>query len=131
MSVALVCIALLGVLIFGLGFMVSQRRAATKRVIGYDPDPTDALHKWVRAHGNAAEYAPMLALLFYLVARGDSPTWALWVIAIITLCRYLHALGMLLGKDLSQPHPLRFVGALGTYVGGLALSLQLALGAIG
>ncbi len=47
--------------------------------------------------------------------------WVLWVGGIATASRYLHAAGMLMGPSLDQVQPLRFVGALGTYLGGLAL----------
>jgi hypothetical protein len=39
------------------------------------------------------------------------------------LVRYLHALGMILSPTLAKGHPLRFAGALGTYVVGLVLCL--------
>ena len=92
MTVALVCIGLLGILIFGLGLSVSLTRGRTDRAAGFADDPTDRLYKMVRAHGNTTEYAPFLAILIFIV-----------------------------GESLAKPHPLRFVGALGTYVFGLAL----------
>ena len=68
MSIPTMCIALLGLLLFGLGIAVSLARDSSKRIIGYSDDPTDRLHKLCRAHGNAAEWIPMIALLMYLVA---------------------------------------------------------------
>jgi len=46
-----------------------------------------------------------------------------WTFVAATLFRYLHAAGMLVCPSLDQPHPLRFVGALGTYVTGLVLAV--------
>ena len=130
-SISWLCIALLGVLVIGLGFAVSMRRVAAKRAIGYDASPTDALHKAVRAHGNTVEYAPMLALLFYLLADGSGgKLWVVWVIALVTLSRFLVAYALLFGKDLSKPHPLRLLGSLGTWLGGLALCVEVALEAL-
>ncbi len=40
---------------------------------------------------------------------------------VATACRYLLAAGVILSPTLDKPHPLRFVGALGTYVAGFAL----------
>ena len=121
MNAALTCIALLGLLVFGLGLAVSMTRGSTNTIHGYNPDPTDRLHKLVRAHSNAAEYAPMLGLLILLIAiRGPSP-WMVWTFAVATICRYAHAAGMVFFPTLAKPNPLRFVGALGTYVAGLAL----------
>jgi hypothetical protein len=79
------------------------------------------MYRLIRAHGNATEYAPMLAVLILLVGSRDPASWVLWVMGIATAARYLHAAGMLLGPGLDQVQPLRFVGALGTYLGGLAL----------
>ncbi len=121
MTIAVVCIALLGLLVFGLGLRVSLLRGSTNTVFGHAPDPTDPLCKAVRAHGNAAEYAPMLAVLIFVVAMRNASGWVVWLFVLATLSRYLHAAGMLMSPTLDRPQPLRFVGALGTYLVGLAL----------
>lgn len=121
MSVAIVCTALLGLLVFGLGLMVSAARGSTNQVIGHPPDPADRLHKLVRAHGNATEYAPMMGVLFIIVGSREPAAWVVWTVVAATVCRYLHAAGMIAYETLAKPNPLRFVGALGTYVTGLAL----------
>jgi hypothetical protein len=127
-SVALACIALLGLLLFGLGLAVSLKRGSSNVVIGHPSDPADPLHKLVRAHGNTAEYAPLLAVLMLALALGEPPpVWAVWCMGLATASRYLLAAGMLLSPTLAKPHPLRFVGALGTYLTGLALSVALFL----
>jgi uncharacterized membrane protein YecN with MAPEG domain len=77
----------------------------------------------VRAHGNATEFAPMLAVLMLLIGAHNPVSWILWVMGIATASRYLHAAGMIFCPTLAQPHPLRFIGALGTYVCGLILSV--------
>jgi hypothetical protein len=53
MTVATICIALLGLLLFGLGIAVSLTRGSTNQVIGYPADPADRLHKLCRAHRTA------------------------------------------------------------------------------
>jgi uncharacterized membrane protein YecN with MAPEG domain len=121
MTVALVCTALLGLLVFGLGLGVSALRGSTKTNIGHGLDPTDRLHKMVRAHGNATEYSPMLAVLMLAIAARGGTRWMVWTFVAATVFRYLHAAGMLLSPSLDRPQPLRFIGALGTYVSGLAL----------
>lgn len=60
---AVICTAILGFLLFGLGLLVSNARNQRKMGDGYPPDVADFLHKVVRAHGNTAEFAPFLALL--------------------------------------------------------------------
>ena len=127
MTIAIICTALLGLLVFGLGLGVSLTRGATDRAAGFDPDPTDRLYKMVRAHGNAAEYSPMLAILILAVGARNPSAWMTWTAIAATAARYLHAVGMILSPTLNKPQPLRFVGALGTYVCGLALVAALLL----
>ena len=127
MTVAIVCTALLGLLIFGLGVAVSLTRQSSSTAIGHGVDPTDPLHKLCRAHGNAAEYVPMLAILILLVGSRQPSTWMVWTFIAATLFRYLHAAGMILPATLAAPNPLRFVGALGTYIAGIALVIAALL----
>ncbi len=44
----------------------------------------------------------------------------LWVMWICVAARYVHAIGMLMGS-LEKLQPVRFIGALFTYLGGFAL----------
>jgi uncharacterized membrane protein YecN with MAPEG domain len=127
MFTAVVCSALLGVLVFGLGFAVSLTRGQTQTVGGHSSDPTDRLHKLVRAHGNTCEYAPMLAVLMLLVGMGNPATWVLWVMGLAVASRYSLVAGILIAKSLEQAHPLRFAGALGTYVTGLVLCVRVVV----
>jgi uncharacterized membrane protein YecN with MAPEG domain len=131
MTTALVCIALLGLLLFGLGFAVSMTRGQTRRIIGYSDDPADRLHKLVRAHGNTAEYAPFLALLIWVLGSSSPATWVLWCMGIATAARYLFVAGMVMSPTLAKPHPLRALGAVGTYLSGIALSAALLSGLSG
>lgn len=121
MIVAVGCVALLGMLLFGLGLGVSLTRQRTETVFGCPIDPTDPLYKISRAHGNTAEYAPMFAVLMLIVGANDPPAWALWTMALAVASRYALAAGILFGPTMAEPHPLRFVGATGTYATGLAL----------
>ena len=127
MSIPSICIALLALLLFALGLAVSLTRGSSQRIIGHSDEPADRLHKLCRAHGNAAEYVPMLALLIYLVAARvpAPPAWIVWTCVAATLFRYLHAAGMIFPATLATPNPMRFVGALGTYLAGFALVVAL------
>ena len=127
MTIAIICTALLGLLLFGLGLGVSLTRGSTKTNFGYTPDPTDRLYKMIRAHGNTSEYAPMLAVLMLLVGSRNPSLWVLWVMGIATVSRYLLVAGLLLSPTLDKPHPLRFAGALGTYLCGVALCVAVFL----
>ena len=49
MTVAVVCVALLGFLLFGLGLGVSLTRQRTNTIFGYSADPADPLYKMTPA----------------------------------------------------------------------------------
>lgn len=125
MTVMVACIALLGLLVFVLGGAVSIARYRAKSGVGHPDDPADILHKLVRAHGNTIEFAPMLAILIWIVGTATTDTWVLWVMAGAVASRYMIVAGMLLAPSLRHPHPLRGAGALGTYVFGTVLCVDL------
>ena len=111
--VALICTTILGLLLFGLGLAVSVQRFREKRGMGASDDPKNRLNKLVRAHANTAEFAPFLAVLFlFLGSRDPSPL----------------VLGLVATRSMARPNPLRFTGALGTYLTGAALSVLLLAG---
>ena len=123
MNTAAVCAGVLGLLVIGLGIGVSLTRGATNTVVGFNPDPTDRLYKMVRAHGNATEYNPMLAVLILYLGTRQPGAWLQGLFIAATVSRVLHAAGMIMSPTLARPQPLRFAGALGTYVTGLLLAV--------
>lgn len=128
MKTALVCIALLALLVFGLGLAISFTRGTTRKNFGYSDDPADRLHKLCRAHANAAEYVPILGLLMFVVAtRSEPAAWVLWTMMLATASRYVHAVGMVAPRTLDRPNALRVLGAAGTYACGIALTAALPL----
>jgi hypothetical protein len=122
MNLAITCIGLLGLLVIALGLGVSLMRDRTKRAIGCSDDPTDPLYKWVRAHANACEYAPTLAIMIFALSSTGFTGWNGWLYIAAVVVRYLHAAGMILSPTLEKGHPLRLVGAVGTYLVGFALA---------
>src|SRR5215831_16977240 len=125
MNIAVACTALLGLLLFGLGLHVSLMRGRMKRSIGCDTSPTDPLHRAVRAHGNTAEYTPFFAVLFLWFAMHPGPAWVSIAIVLATIARLLLVAGPLWGPSLDKPNPMRFLGALLTYLTGIALVVRL------
>ncbi|AOI97074.1 MAPEG family protein [Burkholderia sp. AU33545] len=123
--VALVCTTILGLLLFGLGLTVSVTRFRHTTGSGCASDPTDGLHKIVRAHGNTAEYAPFLAVLFLYFGAHDPSRAIVSLIVAATACRCLLVIGLLAWPTMGKPNPLRFIGALGTYLCGAALCVAL------
>jgi uncharacterized membrane protein YecN with MAPEG domain len=125
--IALTCVAALGLLLFGLGLVVSSVRFRTSTLTGDPKDPVSLLSKCVRAHGNTAENVGFIAVLLLYLGSHDPAPWVVWTMVGITVCRYLLAAGLLLAPSMDKPNPLRFLGALGTYLCGLALSVALLL----
>ena len=100
-----------------------------KALSGSSQDPANLLYKLVRAHGNTAEYAPFLAILFlYLGTRNPAPS-TVWLMIAATACRVLLAISIVAWPTMAKPNVARFVGALGTYAPGIALCLALLRGA--
>ena len=128
MLIYLVCSGVLVILYFALALNVSRLRGKTQTGIGTGDDPSGPLNKAVRAHGNAAEYVPIFLALFLYFSLSAPVSWIAWVAVIVTVCRVLHAAGMLMtGTFNAPPHPLRAIGAGGTYLGGLVLGVALLL----
>ncbi len=124
----LICTGILVILYFALALNVSRMRGATKTGIGSGDDPSGPLNKAVRAHGNAAEYIPIFVALFLYLLLSGTGGWIKWVAVVITVCRVLQAVGMLMTKTFNAPpHPLRALGMLGTYTGGFILGVGLLL----
>jgi uncharacterized protein len=123
MVTAAVCIGVLGLLVVGLGLGVSITRGATNTVIGFNPDPADRLYKMVRAHGNASEYNPMLAVMILFLGTRQPATWLEWTFIAAAASRVLHAAGMIMSPTLAKPQPLRAAGAVGTVLFGLVLAV--------
>jgi uncharacterized membrane protein YecN with MAPEG domain len=123
-TIPVVCIALMGVLLFLLGANVTRHRVIRGASGNQAPsDPADRMFIAQRAHGNASEYIPTLAVLIVVCAALDSGWW-LNSLAIAALgFRSLHALGLLTSTSMASHVPLRDVGAVGTYLTGVALGV--------
>lgn len=130
-TLQIVCVALLGSMLFLLGANVTRHRAIRGDTGNQMPtDPADKMFIAQRAHGNAAEYVPTLCVLI-LVSGILSDGWWVDVLAVAAvLVRMSHAVGMLTAKTLAAHGPLRDMGALGTYLTGIALALTAVVAAM-
>lgn len=124
----ILCSASLVILTLLLAFWTSVQRGSSN-VIAYGAplEPTSAMAKAQRAHGNAAEYAALLIGLFLIVGFAyegrDLGGLVTWTIIAATVSRLVHAIGFLTCKTLEKPHILKALGALVTYGGGLLLAV--------
>ncbi len=123
-TLQIVCVALLGALLFVLGANVTRHRVIRGGTGNQMPtDPADRMFIAIRAHGNAAEYVPTLCVLI-LICGTISDGWWVDVLALAAVAvRLSHAVGMLTTKTMASHGPLRDFGALGTYATGLALAV--------
>lgn len=127
MNVALICIGLLGFLCFATAFNVSMQRGKTNVISGFDTNPEDPLYKAIRAHGNTVEYAPIMALMMFILAQAPLAGWVLWAMILGTFFRYLVVMGLLVPHTMAKPNPMRFIGALGTFITGFMLVAAMLL----
>ncbi len=128
-----IAVAILAVLHLALSYNVSRIRLSFRKTP--NPKQEKALQKAIRAHGNAAEHNALLVALFiWLTISGsqsiqDSFFLSITVLA-LALLRVIHSIGLLVVETVGDRHPLRYSGALGTYLGFGILSFYLLLIAI-
>ena len=122
MPVAVTCVAVLGAMLFVLGLRVSVLRGKFQTLFGSPDDPANPLFRAVRAHGNAAEYVPTLAILMLVVTVRSPSAWTQVLCLAAVAVRLLHAFAISRRPRRTTPAPDRLLGALGTYVVGIALA---------
>ncbi|MBQ0759984.1 MAG: MAPEG family protein, partial [Zhongshania sp.] len=81
------------------------------------------LHKYIRAHANTIEFAPVLMVLMYILSQSQMAGWVLWSIILATVSRFVLVAGLIFPRTMARPNPLRQLGAAGTYIFGLALCI--------
>jgi uncharacterized protein len=85
--------ALNGFILLFLSIMVSRQRGKSQTAI-LDGGKEEMI-KAVRAHGNAAEYIPIVLLLLVALAFLKAPIWLMHIVgATLTVGRILHAVGL-------------------------------------
>ena len=129
MQVPVICTSVLALLIFLLGFLISMVRGQTGIIYygGSLDDPTSFLTKVVRALGNTVEFVPILAVMFLYLGTTNPDGWVCWAIIIATVSRVLMVIGFLTAETLAKIHPLKAVGAIGTYLSGIALCVAMVM----
>jgi len=124
-TTVVICIALMGILVFILGANVTRHRAIRGK--SGEPqmptDPADRLLIAQRAHGNATEYVPTLIGLLIVCSTLTDGWWLDTLAIVATAARYTHAYGMLSAKTLAAHGPVRDSGAMFTYLSGVTLGV--------
>ena len=128
LTTAIICTAILAAMLFVLGWNVSRMRGVTAKAGGsqFPGDPASRLLIAIRAHGNAAEYMPVLIVLFLLVGDRSPAAVAIPLIIGATAARVAHAYGLLTAPSLAVQTKARLAGAAGTYLLGVGLAVAAA-----
>ena len=123
MQIPVICVSILAMMIFLLGFLISLLRSRTGIIYYGDSmdDPTSLPTKAVRGIANTAEFAPILSVMFLYLGTTHPDGWVYWTMIAATASRVLMVIGFLTAGTLRKIHPLKAVGAIGTYFSGLAL----------
>ncbi len=132
MQIPVICVSILALLVFLLGFLISMLRGKTGIIYYGDSldDPTSLLTKAVRALANTAEFAPILAVLFLYLGTTNPSGWVYWAIVVATISRVLMVVGFLVADTLQKISPFKAVGAVGTYLSGIALSIAMIISVV-
>lgn len=82
-----------GLILLFLAIMVVRQRVLTRTDIG--DGGKEAMIQVQRAHGNAAEYVPIVLILLYLLVQLGAPMWTIHTVGgLLTVGRVLHAVGL-------------------------------------
>lgn len=124
MMVTLITAGFCGLLYFVLSVRVVQLRGTHKVALG--DGGNEALLSRIRAHANFAEYVPIVLILIGLIESRVGATELLTSTGVLLfLVRVSHAIGM----ARPTPNPFRVVGAAGTWIILIGLSIwAVALG---
>lgn len=123
-TIVIVCIALLGILLFALGANVTRHRAIRGATGNQMPtDPADRMFIAQRAHGNAAEYIPTLIGLLIVCSMLTRGWWLDALAITVVAARLGHAVGLLTSRTMAEHGPVRDAGAMLTYLAGVALGV--------
>lgn len=96
MTITLIAAGIMGLWHLALSWNVVSYRRKSATVDGNSADdPSSMLYRSIRAHGNNAEYTPLLLILLALVEYGGAINYAVMVLAaMIVLGRLMHGIGM-------------------------------------
>jgi uncharacterized membrane protein YecN with MAPEG domain len=127
LEIAALYSGLLILILVALAVQVSRLRRTAKVSLGDGGSP--ALHRVIRAHGNAAEYIPAgVACLLFLALLDPVPLWAMHLVgAALTIGRVAHGLAL---SQSDAPSPGRVLGMVLTWLALLAAAAGLIYGAL-
>lgn len=118
--------ALLALVFFALSVWVVAGRAQYR--VNHGNGGQGALQRRIRAHGNFAEYVPLILLLVALLEGGGAGrTTVHLLLAPLLIARLMHPVGMVAPEASMQQYVFRGAGATATWVILLAAAVLLLL----
>lgn len=126
-SLIIYCSAFLLTMTLILGVMVSIVRTKLKVLYAFPNEPDQILYKLVRAHGNSAEYVPVVCLVFYLVNLVGITSVDELMILMLTASRFLIIMGICIPKTMAKPNWARTLGSFGTNFCALYLIVKVVV----
>jgi uncharacterized membrane protein YecN with MAPEG domain len=111
-TITILCVSLLVILYAMLSLNVSLSRLRKRKATISEAQLTKA----IRAHGNASEYIPIFAALLLYLNMVAPSSYVGTISVIVLVSRVLHAGGMYAAPTVDTRHPLKFIGAIGTYI---------------
>jgi len=66
----------------------------------------------------------------FILSTSEQAPWVLWCMIAATASRYIIVAGLVFPQSMAKPNPLRFIGAMGTYLAGFGLCFALFIQAI-
>lgn len=121
--------AIFGLLYLGLSLWVVAGRASFS--VHHGDGGEDGLNRRIRAHGNFAEYVPVILLLAALIEAGGASSRTIHALLLpLLLARIVHPVGMIAPVASKQQIVFRGVPMLVTWLVLLAASVLLLMRAI-
>ncbi len=123
MKIAVLCTIFLALLQLGLALAISAMRWRYRISVGAPDDPNHSLSRTCTAFSNCAQWHPTLMLLMLVLQISGAPGWSVWLSPAVVIARYLLVTGLVTFPN-TRPNAVRFVGAAGTYLLTLVLSVM-------
>ena len=129
MMIAVICVTIIGLMVFGLGLLVSLRRGkpgGEMILFGIGNDPASPLAKASRAHVNVCEYGPLMAIMMLYLGSAYPRPWVFGIIVFAVVARIVQAIGFLTCESLVKLYSVKIAGALLNYLSGALLCVAMA-----
>lgn len=127
MAIAVFCVTIIGLMVLGLGCLVSMRRMKPMVLFGIGNDPASPLAKAGRAHVNICEYGPIMAIMILYLGSAYPKPWVLGVMIFAVVARIVQGIGFLTCESLDKVYSVKVAGAIFNYLSIALLCLAMVI----